>query len=215
MPTATATPRARHERRAASGDRQPGGPAHRDRPGPRPGRGGRRGDSGQPRRRDVSQGQIREALASLPARRSPRAARPSADVNVFIGPPGVGKTTTIAKIAAQARARGERRFRLVAADGYRVGAVEQLRLYADIIGSPFVVARTPEEVTGAVDEQQAAGAGRHAGPVAGQRGSGGVLRGPGGAARRADAPRGARRHHRRVTSTASGTASRRRAPTAS
>ena len=41
-------------------------------------------------------------------------------------------------------------FRLVAADGYRVGAVEQLRLYADIIGSPFVVARTPEEVTAAV-----------------------------------------------------------------
>jgi flagellar biosynthesis protein FlhF len=103
----------------------------------------------QGRRRDVSQGQIREALASCLL---PLAARGQAlgDVNVFIGPPGVGKTTTIAKIAAQARARGERRFRLVAADGYRVGAVEQLRLYAEIIGSPFVVARTPDEVTGAV-----------------------------------------------------------------
>ena len=34
----------------------------------------------------------------------------------------------------------------VAADGFRVGAVEQLRLYADIIGSPFAVARTPDEI---------------------------------------------------------------------
>jgi flagellar biosynthesis protein FlhF len=103
----------------------------------------------QARRRDVSQGQLREALATCLA---PLAMRSSAlgEVNVFIGPPGVGKTTTIAKIAAQARARGARRFRLVAADGYRVGAVEQLRLYADIIGSPFVVARTPDEVTAAV-----------------------------------------------------------------
>jgi flagellar biosynthesis protein FlhF len=102
-----------------------------------------------PNRRDASQGQIRQALATCVA---PLASRGEVlgPVNVFIGPPGVGKTTTIAKIAAQARARGERRFRLVAADGYRVGAVEQLRLYADIIGSPFVVARTPEEIGGAV-----------------------------------------------------------------
>jgi len=103
----------------------------------------------QGRRRDASQGQIREALASCLVSIAARG-HALGDVNVFIGPPGVGKTTTIAKIAAQARARGERRFRLVAADGYRVGAIEQLRLYADIIGSPFVVARTPDEVTEAV-----------------------------------------------------------------
>ena len=97
------------------------------------------------RRRDVSQGQIRQALGTCLETIACQGAA-LGHVNVFIGPPGVGKTTTIAKIAAQARARGERRFRLVAADGYRVGAIEQLRLYADIIGSPFVVARTPEEV---------------------------------------------------------------------
>lgn len=101
------------------------------------------------KRRDVSQGQIKQALAACLV---PLTCRGTAlgRVNVFIGPPGAGKTTTIAKIAAQARARGEQRFRLVAADGYRVGAIEQLRLYADIIGSPFVVARTPDEVAGAV-----------------------------------------------------------------
>jgi flagellar biosynthesis protein FlhF len=74
-----------------------------------------------------------------------------ASVEVFIGPPGVGKTTTIAKIAAQARARQDTRFGLVAADGFRVGAVEQLRLYADIIGSPFIVARSGADLSAALE----------------------------------------------------------------
>jgi flagellar biosynthesis protein FlhF len=69
---------------------------------------------------------------------------------VFVGPPGVGKTTTIAKIAAQERARRGVRLGLVAADGFRVGAVEQLRLYADIIGAPFTVARSPRELEAAI-----------------------------------------------------------------
>jgi flagellar biosynthesis protein FlhF len=73
-----------------------------------------------------------------------------APVQVFVGPPGVGKTTTIAKIAAQARAREATRFGLVAADGFRVGAVEQLRLYADIIGSPFMIARSGAELSAAL-----------------------------------------------------------------
>ena len=65
---------------------------------------------------------------------------------VFIGPPGVGKTTTIAKIAARERAGRGRTLGMVAADGFRAGAVEQLRLYATIIGAPFRVARTTEEL---------------------------------------------------------------------
>lgn len=69
-----------------------------------------------------------------------------APVELFVGPPGAGKTTTIAKIAAQERARRGQRLNLLAADGFRVGAVEQLRIYADIIGSPFSVARTPAEI---------------------------------------------------------------------
>jgi len=69
-----------------------------------------------------------------------------APVEVFVGPPGAGKTTTIAKIAAQQRVREGRRIGLVAADGYRVGAVEQLRLYAEVIGAPLTVARSVDEL---------------------------------------------------------------------
>jgi flagellar biosynthesis protein FlhF len=65
---------------------------------------------------------------------------------VFVGPPGVGKTTTIAKIAARERARGEAAPGLVAADTSRAGAVEQLRGYADIIGAPLRVARGAGEL---------------------------------------------------------------------
>lgn len=67
-------------------------------------------------------------------------------IDVFVGPPGAGKTTTIAKLAAQLRAKSGLKPTLVAADGYRVGAVEQLRLYADILGLPFVVARTAADL---------------------------------------------------------------------
>jgi flagellar biosynthesis protein FlhF len=69
-----------------------------------------------------------------------------APIEVFVGPPGVGKTTTIAKIAAQERARNGQRLGLLAADGFRVGAVEQLRTFAEIMGSPFAAARSPHEL---------------------------------------------------------------------
>ena len=78
-------------------------------------------------------------------------AEPYAPIEVFVGPPGVGKTTTIAKIAAQERAREGKRLALLAADGFRVGAIEQLRLYADILGSPFSAARTPDEFARVLD----------------------------------------------------------------
>ena len=69
-----------------------------------------------------------------------------ARVEVFVGPPGVGKTTTIAKLAARERAGKGRSVGMVAADGFRAGAVEQLRVYATIIGAPFKVARTAGEL---------------------------------------------------------------------
>jgi flagellar biosynthesis protein FlhF len=80
-------------------------------------------------------------MASMAATDSTYAA-----VEVFVGPPGVGKTTTIAKIAAQERARRGQSLGLVAADAFRIGAVEQLRSYAHVIGSPFRIVRTSDDL---------------------------------------------------------------------
>jgi len=62
-----------------------------------------------------------------------------------VGPTGVGKTTTLAKLAARAKARGER-VALVTLDTYRVAAVEQLRAFADLIDVPCEVAVTAADL---------------------------------------------------------------------
>ena len=68
----------------------------------------------------------------------------------LVGPTGVGKTTTIAKLAANYRLREKRRVGLLTVDTYRVAAVEQLRTYADIIDLPMEVVATPREMREAV-----------------------------------------------------------------
>jgi flagellar biosynthesis protein FlhF len=77
-----------------------------------------------------------------------------APIEVFVGPPGVGKTTTIAKIAAGRRVVGRRPPVLVAADGFRAGAVEHLRAYATIIGAPFRTARGAADLDRALTSSQ-------------------------------------------------------------
>ena len=62
---------------------------------------------------------------------------------VLVGPTGVGKTTTIAKLAANFRLKEKRRVGLITVDTYRIAAVEQLRTYADIIDLPMHVVSTP------------------------------------------------------------------------
>ncbi|HUU40563.1 MAG TPA: hypothetical protein VMW42_06470 [Desulfatiglandales bacterium] len=52
----------------------------------------------------------------------------------FIGTTGVGKTTTVAKLAARLMLKGRRKVGLISIDSYRIGAMEQLKTYADILG---------------------------------------------------------------------------------
>src|SRR5205085_5547961 len=68
----------------------------------------------------------------------------------LIGPTGVGKTTTIAKLAANLKLRENHSVGLITIDTYRIAAVDQLKKYADIIGSPLRVVNTPEELREAV-----------------------------------------------------------------
>ncbi|WP_447972087.1 flagellar biosynthesis protein FlhF [Nitrospira sp. Kam-Ns4a] len=65
---------------------------------------------------------------------------------MLVGPTGVGKTTTIAKLAAHYHVKERRAVALVTMDTYRVAAVEQLRLFAQTIGVPLDVALTKEEM---------------------------------------------------------------------
>ena len=70
----------------------------------------------------------------------------------FIGPTGVGKTTTIAKIASRFCVDEKKKIALLTADTYRIAAAEQLRTYANILEVPFRVIYTPEEIVQAVEE---------------------------------------------------------------
>jgi flagellar biosynthesis protein FlhF len=72
-------------------------------------------------------------------------------VVALIGPTGVGKTTTIAKLAANLKLREKRSVGLITIDTYRIAAVDQLKKYADIIGSPLQVVSSPEELRAAID----------------------------------------------------------------
>lgn len=72
----------------------------------------------------------------------------------LVGPTGVGKTTTLAKLAGRARARGER-IAIVTLDTYRVAAVEQLRAFADLMDVPFAVAFTATDLRRLLHEHRA------------------------------------------------------------
>lgn len=72
-------------------------------------------------------------------------------VIALVGPTGVGKTTTIAKLAALYSIKHGYKVGLATVDTYRIGAVEQLRTYAEILGVPLEVALTAPELKEAVD----------------------------------------------------------------
>lgn len=69
-----------------------------------------------------------------------------------MGPTGVGKTTTIAKIASSYRVEQNKKVALLTADTYRIAAAEQLRTYANILEVPFRVVYTAQEISQAIED---------------------------------------------------------------
>lgn len=79
----------------------------------------------------------------VPAEKGPK-------VVFFVGPTGVGKTTTIAKIASRFSVENKQKVALLTADTYRIAAAEQLRTYANILEVPFRVIYTIEELENSI-----------------------------------------------------------------
>ena len=113
------------------------------------------GDNGDPRaqpmqeaRKTQETGKARlrlvQAVSQIQGEGTPltlRSGEPT--VCALVGSTGVGKTTTIAKLAAHYALREDRKVALVTTDTYRVGAVEQLKTYGEIMGSPVEVVERP------------------------------------------------------------------------
>ncbi|MDR3086992.1 MAG: flagellar biosynthesis protein FlhF, partial [Azoarcus sp.] len=101
---------------------------------------------------DASPESAREVLRTaldhrLKVRSGGREAIEEGGVYALVGPTGVGKTTTVAKLAARFAARhGAGRLALITIDGYRIGAQEQLRIYGRILGTPVFAVREAAEL---------------------------------------------------------------------
>ncbi|MDO4573716.1 MAG: flagellar biosynthesis protein FlhF [Planctomycetia bacterium] len=80
-----------------------------------------------------------------------RMIRGSRKVVALVGPAGVGKTTTTAKLAAHYRLRENRRVGLITLDTFRMAAVEQLQTYASVLGVPMYVAASLRQIREAMD----------------------------------------------------------------
>ena len=89
---------------------------------------------------------MREELARLMPAAGGIALRPEGPTRIaLVGPPGSGKTTTLAKIAAHFRLRENKRVAIVSLDAHRLGTAEQLERYGRIIGATVLAIRTPQE----------------------------------------------------------------------
>ncbi len=75
-------------------------------------------------------------------------------VAAFVGPTGVGKTTTIAKLAAMLKFQRKMNVGLISIDNYRVGAFEQLKAYASIMGLVCVPAFSKQDLSCALDRMR-------------------------------------------------------------
>ncbi|MGI5875949.1 MAG: flagellar biosynthesis protein FlhF [Dethiobacteria bacterium] len=88
--------------------------------------------------------EIRKRLLTAPEKGAP--------VQVFVGPTGVGKTTTLAKLAARYALYQGEKVGIITIDHYRIGAIDQLRTYSEITGLPLEVVMSPRELRQTIEK---------------------------------------------------------------
>lgn len=98
---------------------------------------------------------LEEKLGQLLGDPSPIHCDTGPKVISLIGPTGIGKTTTIAKLAANFTLDEGKKVALVTADTYRIAAVQQLKIYSDIINIPLHIAYNKEELSRVIRENLA------------------------------------------------------------
>jgi len=97
-------------------------------------------------------GRLKESIeAAVKCSGAIRMKRNGTRIVALVGPTGVGKTTTVAKLAAHYTLERKARVALITIDTFRVGAVEQLKTYSRIMGVPLEVASTPVELQKALE----------------------------------------------------------------
>ena len=74
------------------------------------------------------------------------------EIVFFIGPTGVGKTTTVAKIASKLKLEEKKKIAVLTTDTYRIAATEQLRVYANILDAPMSIVYSVEEINEAIEK---------------------------------------------------------------
>lgn len=87
----------------------------------------------------------------IPCKHALSPVRGRRQIAMVVGPTGVGKTTTLAKLAGRFGVEPDCRVGLITVDTYRIAAVEQLRTYADIINLPMQIVSSPNQVQDALD----------------------------------------------------------------
>lgn len=89
---------------------------------------------------------IKKELLSYIDKIQPIELTSESNVIAFVGPTGVGKTTTIAKIAAHFSLYKNKKVSMITADTFRVGAIEQLKMYGDLLEIPVLVVYSLEDI---------------------------------------------------------------------
>lgn len=94
----------------------------------------------------------REEMIAMIQKHQPQSVLQDPEIICFIGPTGVGKTTTIAKIAADYMLTRDKKVGLITADTYRIAAVEQLKTYGSILNIPVKVVESAADLTKAIGD---------------------------------------------------------------